>query len=142
MIFDEIWRFRRQRSQAEKDFRKEISNAKNALDQQRIESEMQFELETLDDDLRVALTRKLEVSARNLDIPIPQGSECWGQHRTNGVGFLKDTVRNDFKLQIRKERTERRNLWKDILLLISGIAASTQLVWTLLKSIISHTAIR
>jgi hypothetical protein len=116
VILDEVWRLRRLRSHAEKDFRKEIRTAKNALDRQRTESEMQFELETLDDDLRVALTRKLEVAVRNLDIPIPSGSESWGQHRTSGEGFLKDTVRDTLRLQIGKEGKERRDFWKDILL--------------------------
>src|SRR5208337_1611494 len=138
MIFDGIWRLRRLRNNAEEDFRKNIRSTKNALERQRIESEMQFELETLDDDLRVALTRKLEKAARNLDIPIPSGSEAWGQHQTSGEGFLKDLVRDDLKQKIEKENKGRRDLWKDIILFTSGIVACTQLIWSLLKTLISH----
>lgn len=139
MIFDKIWRLRRLRNSAEEDFRKEIRSAKNALERLRIEGEMQSELETLDDDLRVALTRKINKTARNLDIPVPSESESWGQHQTSGEGFMKDLFRNGLKQQIEKEKKGRRDLWKDIILFISGILAITQLIWPLLKTLIGHS---
>jgi len=135
MIFDTIWKLRRLRNTAEEDFRKEIRSAKNARERQRIESEMKFELETLDDDLRVELTRKLNKVARNRDIPVPSESESWGQHQTTGEGFLKDLARDGLKQQIEKEKKGSRDRWKDIILFISGIIAITQLIWPLLKTL-------
>jgi len=142
MIFDKIWKLKRLRNNAEKDFRKEINSAKNPQERQSIESNMQFDLETLDDDLRVALTRKLIKTARSRDIPIPSESESWGQHRTNKEGFLKDTAIDGLKQRIKNEKKERRDFWKDILLFISGIAAITQLLCSLLKTLVGHSSLK
>jgi hypothetical protein len=101
---------------------------------------MQFELETLDDDLRVVLTRKLIKTARNRDIPIPSESESWGQHQTTGDVFLKDIARENLKQQIENEKKGRRDRWKDIILFVSGIIAITQLIWPLLKTLVGHSS--
>lgn len=138
MIFDAIWRLRRRRGRAAKEFAKEIRAARNAIERGRIEAQMRFELDRFDDDLRVALTRKLLISAHNLDVSVPDGRESWRQHQTIGDGFLIDEVRDGIKQQIRRERKERRDIWKDRLLLISGVIASMQLILSFAKALIGH----
>lgn len=139
MIFDEIWKLRRAHARVGKDFRKEIQSTNSSNERQSLESQMQFELESLEDDLRVARTRKLLEAARKLDIPVPSGAESWGEHQTSRQGFLKDEVREGLRQQIRKDGKESRELWKDILL-ISGLAAGTQLIWSLARAVIGYSA--
>jgi len=99
---------------------------------------MQFEFETLDDDLRVAWTKRLEDEAFSLDVPISSEGEFWGQHRTSGEGYLKDAYRQDLRQQIGRNRKEKRDSWKDILLLLSGVAALVQLTLSMLRSLTGH----
>jgi hypothetical protein len=108
------------------------------VDRQRIEYEMQFDLESFDNSLRVIRTRRLLKSARNLDISIPSGTEYWEQDQLTQEFYMNDAAREDLRQRIRKEKKEKRSLWKDILLLTSGVAAVAQLVWSFVKFLSNH----
>lgn len=133
-----IWRQQQRRNRVEKEYEREIRTAKTAVERQRIEHEMQFDLETYDNNLRVMRTRRLLKSARNLDIPIPSGTEFWEQDQLTQEFYMNDATREDLRQRIRKEKKEKRSLWKDILLFTSGIAAVAQLLWSFLKFLSNH----
>ena len=137
VIFGRIWRLNRQYATAQQEYEDELRAVKTSADRQRIESQMQFDLEMINDVIRVELTKKLLKEARNLDIPVPSEGHSWERSPTAGDGYLIDSVRDDLKQRIRKERKERRELhfglWKDILLLVSGLVAVVHLIWTFPK---------
>jgi len=133
-----IWRLQQRRNRVEKEYEREIRTATTAVDRQRIEYEMQFDLESFDNSLRVIRTRRLLKSARNLDISIPSGTEYWEQDQLTQEFYMNDAAREDLRQRIRKEKKEKRSLWKDILLLTSGVAAVAQLVWSFVKFLSNH----
>jgi len=124
-----IWRQQQRRNRVEKEYEREIRTAKTAVERQRIEHEMQFDLETYDNNLRVMRTRRL---------PIPSGTEFWEQDQLTQEFYMNDATREDLRQRIRKEKKEKRSLWKDILLFTSGIAAVAQLLWSFLKFLSNH----
>ena len=137
MIFDRVSRLKRSYSKLEMRYRQELRRAKSPVDQQRIESEMRLDLESIEEVISVERTRKLEREARNLDIPIPSESQAWGQTQIEGDGYLYACVRDDLQKRIRKEKQERRDQYfgilKDIVLLASGLLAIAHTIWWFTK---------
>jgi hypothetical protein len=135
MIFDKIWKLQWQRKRIDAAYKKGIRAAENLDDRQSLECQAWSELEMIDDQIRGEQTQRLQMRAKILDIPIPSDSESWIHNRNTGIGYLRDAIRYDLKQQIRKESKERRDyhlsLWKDILLLLTGIAAIVSSIWSI-----------
>ena len=136
MPLDKLWKLRRRRKHVDESYQKDIRAAKNFEDRQSLESQARFELDMIDVEICVELTRRLKVRARNLDIPVPSEIESWVQSPT-GTCYLRDDIRYDLEQRIRKERKEKRDFslgfWKDILLMLTAIAAIVSSIWSIFK---------
>jgi hypothetical protein len=137
MIFDRLWRLERQRSRGLRLFRKEIRAAKTHEERECLEQDQYFELGMKDDEIQAELTRRLQDLAQKLDIPIPSGDGIWRRSDALGCRYLSGNARYDLAQQIRKEKKERREsligVWKDILLLLTGVAAIVSSLWSILR---------
>ena len=133
MIFDQIWKLRRQRKHIGEAYEEDIRAAKNIDERQNLESEQWLELDMIDDQIRGQLTRRLQEKARNLDIPIPSDGESWVHSQTTGISYLRDKIRHNLKREICEDGKERRSFWKDIFLLATGIVAIVSSIWSILK---------
>jgi hypothetical protein len=119
MVFDRLWKLRRERKKLEKSFDRLISQAKGAGDydkEERLISELLFHRDSIDDEINVIESTRLQETANVLGIPVPKPSDenSWERGSQSFVIFLDVKARLQLRREIRRERRERwehRTYW-------------------------------
>ena len=134
MIFDQLWKLQRERTELEKRFGRMISQAEREGDHEKRESlisELLMERGLIDDRINGLESIRIQERAERLGVPIPPLSdkESWENGYKPNTIFLSVKARAQLRSEIRKERRERWDwITRIITLLVGLIGAITGLI--------------